>query len=192
MKILRINSLPWPHRLQFCLGCVFTLFLIMLTGPVSTAALAGQENSPAPMTISDDLRCPVCGMYPAKFEKWQSQVVFKNGDIRAFAACKDLYKYLLDMGKYEKEISAADIAVIYVKDFSDGAWVNGKAAHYVSASNVMGPMGKDLIPFADIVQATEFAKSNGGHIVNHSQVDMKLIHSLGMMKKDGMHKHQTQ
>ena len=40
--------------------------------------------------------------------------------------------------------------------------IDGRSAHYVVGSDVTGPMGKELIPFATREAALEFSKDHGG------------------------------
>ena len=43
--------------------------------------------------------------------------------------------------------------------------VDGRTAFYVLGSDVYGPMGKELIPFAGEVEAREFLKDHGARRV---------------------------
>jgi nitrous oxide reductase accessory protein NosL len=152
-----------------------------------TAILLG--SSPAfaadlqPQTITDEMRCGACGMYPHRFPKWHSQVIFTDGTMTAFDGCKCMFRFLLDMKQFAPERSGDQIAAVWVKDFKTGAWIDGKAAHYVTGSKEMGPMGKELIPFAARDAAEEFQKTNGGTIETYANIDMAAINSL----MGGMH-----
>ena len=128
-------------------------------------------------------------MYPARFAKWQTQIIFNSGDFRAFDGAKDLFKYLFDMGKYEKEYSRSDIAVIYVRDFLNATWLKAEDAFYVAGNKIAGPMGKEFIPFSDHEQATKLIKTGGGAVFRYSQINSDLIQSFEASPKAEMHKH---
>jgi copper chaperone NosL len=159
---------------------LLVLLLFMIATPL---AIAGEK--PAPQTIPTDMSCGVCGMFPAKFVKWQTQVIFADGAMVPFDGAKDMFKYVLNMKKYDKKHRSKDIAAIWVKDFNNGKWLDGKAVSYVVGSSEMGPMGKELIPFGDPTEALTFKKGKKGMIMNYDDVTMEDIKKLGMggMKK---------
>lgn len=167
---------------KLLLGAV--LLLAMALGTPATAA-----DQPTPLTITEDLSCGVCGMHPAKFGKWQTQIIFTDGAMVPFDGGKDMFRFIFEMAKYEPKHTRADIAAIWVRDFAGGAWLDGGKAIYVLASKVMGPMGKELIPFADNDAAGEFKKANGGTSKPFAAITLADIDQLdmgGMMKKGKM------
>lgn len=184
-NLLRISDFSKMPRfttlaLIFASAMIFTMF----TTRISDAA------SPAPMVINDAVSCGVCGMFPAKFPKWQAQIIFSDGDMVAFDGCKDMFKYVLDMTAYDQKHTGAQIAAVWVKDFNSGQWLDGRAAIFVFGSKVMGPMGQELIPFADSASADSFRAENEGMISSYDAVTMDEVKKLGMggMKKPGMMK----
>ena len=62
-------------------------------------------------------KCPVCGMFVAKYPKWVAEIVFKDGSYVVFDGCKDMFKYYFNMEKYTKKKSRDDIAEIYVTEY---------------------------------------------------------------------------
>ncbi|MBU1396829.1 MAG: nitrous oxide reductase accessory protein NosL, partial [Gammaproteobacteria bacterium] len=48
----------------------------------------------APRPIPADARCPVCGMYPARFSRWAAQSIFKDGAAHYFDSPLDLFVFL--------------------------------------------------------------------------------------------------
>jgi len=159
--------------------------LIILNMAVIPPTSAAEQ--PAPMTITDEMSCGVCGMFPAKFVKWQTQIIFSDGTMVPFDGSKDMFKYILDMAQYDPKHSADDIAAIWVKVFDTGLWINGREATFVVGSKVMGPMGRELIPFKNSAEAENFKKSNGGMIKVFDDISMDDIKGLGMsgMKTEG-------
>ena len=141
---------------------LFTLF--HLAGP------ARADDGPAPQPISKGERCPVCGMYPANYPKWHAQVVFKDGSHASFDSAADMFRFLHDMARYDKKHQSKDVARIYVPSFSRGDWLDARQARFVAGSRVNGPMGADLPAFASAAEAAEFAKKNGGKVLEFGQV----------------------
>ncbi|MEN8135634.1 MAG: nitrous oxide reductase accessory protein NosL [Thermodesulfobacteriota bacterium] len=164
---------------------LLTSALLLLA--LALSPLANAADQPAPMAIPDNLSCGVCGMYPAKFVKWQTQIIFTDGVMVPFDGSKDMFKYILNMAKYESKHTSNDIAAIWVKGFNSGKWLDGKTAVYVVGSKVMGPMGKELIPFNNGDAAKKFKAANEGMIKQFADISMGDIKKLGMggMKMKG-------
>lgn len=145
----------------------------------------GEGNHP-PQEITATDSCMTCGMFPAHFPEWQSQVIFQDGFMASFDGCKCMFRYLLNMQKFDQSHSADQVAAIWVKDHATNEWTDGKIATYVVGSSKMGPMGKELIPFAAPESANAFQKENGGAIESYSGITMATIKPL--MGPMGMHK----
>jgi len=146
----------------------------------SGLALAASQEPPA---ITEGMGCAACGMYPYRYPQWQSQVVFTDGTVAAFDGCKCMFRFLLNMQKFAPERKVEQVTTVWVKDFKTGTWLDGKTAHYVIDSKEMGPMGKELIPFATRAAAEEFQKANGGAIETYANISMATIKPL----MGGMH-----
>ena len=172
------------------------ILLVLMTGPTANAA-----DHPAPKIIPEEMSCGVCGMYPAKYIKWQSQIIFTDGSMVPFDGCKDMFKFILNMSEYDHKHSRDNITAIWVKDFESGEWLDGNKAVYVIGSKMMGPMGVELIPFSNKTNAMKFKSANEGMIKTLADISMEDIKKLGMggmgmkgmkkgmkmdMKKDGM------
>jgi len=157
---------------------------------VPSAIGAGVQGVPSPKVIGPGMSCGVCMMYPAKFPKWQTEIIFADSTMVPFDGCKDMFKYLLDMGSYTSDHTSADVRAVWVKDFAGGEWIMAKNAVFVVGSDMMGPMGKELIPFADKAAAEKFQRQNGGAIMAYDDITMETIKPLGMggMKMKGMMK----
>ena len=53
------------------------------------------EHTPVTPTASD--KCPVCGMFVAKYPDFLAQIIFRDGTYAVFDGAKDLFKYLHDL-----------------------------------------------------------------------------------------------
>ena len=107
-------------------------------------------------------KCPVCGMFVAKYPDWVAVLRFKDGSALAFDGPKDLFTAYLDLQRYAPGRSAADVAAIEVKDYYSLRVVDGFRAVFVIGSDVTGPMGRELVPFAEPGDAAAFLKDHQG------------------------------
>jgi len=137
------------------------ILFLMLTVLAAVALAAGK--GPVAPTPKD--KCPVCGMFVKKYPDWISQVVFKDGSYAVFDGAKDLFKYYHGLKKYNPSRSPADIDAVYVTDYYRLELIDGYAAYYVVGSDVLGPMGHELIPFAKADDAREFMKDHKGKAI---------------------------
>jgi len=110
-------------------------------------------------------KCPVCGMFVAKYPDWVAEVVFKDGSYAAFDGPKDMLKFILDLKSYAPGKSKNEIDAVFVNDYYAVRPMDGLRAFYVLGSDVYGPMGKELIPFASEADASEFLKDHGARRV---------------------------
>jgi copper chaperone NosL len=138
--------------------------LISLLLPVLILVLATDSRSGdrKPVKVSPKDKCPVCGMFVAKYPDFVAQVLFKDGSYAVFDGTKDMFKYYLNFGKHNPSKNAADIDSIYVTDYYSLVLTEGLKAYYVVGSNVFGPMGKELIPFEKEADAKEFMRDHAG------------------------------
>jgi copper chaperone NosL len=146
--------------------------LWILTGQV----LGGERP---PVTPSNSDRCPVCGMYVAKYREFLTQIIFKDGSYAVFDGAKDMFKYYINISKYEKNRLSSDIDSVYVTDYYNVSFINALEAYFVKGSNVYGPMGKELIVFDNQEAAKEFMIDHSGEsILRFDDVTMEIIKLL--------------
>ena len=130
------------------------LFLLMVL-PV----LAGEQTPPKPAATD---KCMVCGMFVAKYPDWTGAIVFKDAVTRFFDGPKDLFTYYLSIKKYDPKRDRADIDTIWVKDYYTLSFIDGRKAFYVIGSDVLGPMGRELVAFKSEADAKAFLKDHEG------------------------------
>lgn len=163
---------------------VYTLlFMLLLVGgwpPLLMAAgLAGvAQQVTVPQPASTDV-CRVCGMFVAKYPEWVATVQYKDGHAHHFDGAKDMFKYLLDLSKYAPDHKAEDIQAIAVTEYYGLQKVNARQVLYVIGSDVVGPMGHELVPLAGREDAEEFMKDHSGkRILSFDKVDRALLKRL--------------
>lgn len=129
--------------------------------------------------VPAEARCPVCGMYPARYPRWAAQLIFKDGKALFFDSPLELFRFLLDMGHYHDAHGPDDVARAYVSDAGDGRWISIVEAHFVEGSELLGPMhSADLPAFAELEAAEAFVAERGGRLVRVEQVTLDLLHAL--------------
>jgi len=123
--------------------------------------------------------CPVCGMFVAKYPEWVATVLYKDGHAHHFDGAKDLFKYLLDMPKWAPKDKPGNIQSIGVTDYYELKLIDAHQAFYVIGSDVLGPMGHELIPLASKEDADEFMSDHKGkRVLQFADIKMKLLTKL--------------
>jgi nitrous oxide reductase accessory protein NosL len=115
-----------------------------------------------PIKPSPKDKCPVCGMFVAKYPDFLAEILFKDGSSAFFDGTKDMFKYYLNLKKYQPSKNISDIDSIYVTNYYDLTLADGRSAYYVLGSDIYGPMGRELIPFEKEADAKEFMKDHQG------------------------------
>lgn len=152
------------------------LFLALLSLSVVAPAAAAEKAPPAPSAKD---KCAVCGMFVAPYPNWLGVIVYKDGGRFFFDGPKDLFTYYLAPEKYGSARKGADIAGIYVKDYYSVAAIDGRKAFYVIGSDVRGPMGKELVPFAKKADADGFLKDHHGRkVLSFDEITRATLNSL--------------
>ena len=149
------------------------VLFVLLTG-----SLLGAED-PKPVKPSTKDKCPVCGMFVAKYPDWLAQVIFKDGSLAYFDGAKDMFKYLFNLKKYNPSKKPVDIRAIHVTDYYDLTFINGQEAYYVTGSDIYGPMGRELIPFQKEADARGFLQDHKGKtLLKFKDVTAEIIKGL--------------
>lgn len=149
------------------------LLLLFFSAATVTGGNAGSFNPSA----RD--KCPVCGMFVAKYPDWTATALFSDGSRTFFDGVKDMFKFLFDAKRYQPSRSASEIGSLHVTDYYSLTPVDARNAHYVIGSDVYGPMGKELIPFAKRSDAEEFLKDHKGKsIVGFKEVTRQMVKEL--------------
>lgn len=78
--------------------------------------------------VRAEARCPVCGMYPARYPRWALQLIFKAGKALFFDSPMELFRFLLDRGQHHDSHGRDDMARAYVSDAGDGRLVRREQA----------------------------------------------------------------
>jgi len=172
----------------FLISAVLTPLLLLLAANTGLCAETGRWSDTqkynaagAVLPPKPDARekCPVCGMFVAKYPDWTGVITFADGDRRYFDGAKDLFRYLFDLKKYNPGKTEGDIQYIHVTDYYDMKFIDAKTAFFVIGSDVYGPMGRELIPLAGAADAETFRKDhNGIKPLQFMEITPETIHRL--------------
>lgn len=150
------------------------LFLSLLLA--AWIPLAAAQAIPKPG--AKDL-CPVCGMLVSKYPNWVAVVTWKDGHAHFFDGAKDMFKFLGDLAKYAPGHRKDDITGIYVTDFYNLERIDARQAIFVIGSDVLGPMGHELVPLASKADADDFMKDHTGkRVLSFDMVKPEIPFSL--------------
>ncbi|MBL3527577.1 MAG: nitrous oxide reductase accessory protein NosL [gamma proteobacterium endosymbiont of Lamellibrachia anaximandri] len=151
---------------------IIILGFLLLAQPV----VSGSVDLPKPGPTDT---CPVCGMFVAKYPEWVATVRYKDGHAHHFDGAKDLFKYLLDLPKWAPGHQAENIDSIGVTEYYGLALIDAHEAFYVIGSDVLGPMGHELIPLETKEDAEEFLRDHKGlSIIRFNQVVGEMLIKL--------------
>ena len=143
---------------------------------VAAPATAAEKAPPAPSAKD---KCPVCGMFVAPYPNWVGGIVYKDGGRFYFDGPKDLFTFYFAPEKYGSARKRADIADIYVTEYYSVATIDGRKAFYVIGSDVRGPMGNELVPFAMKTDADGFLKDHRGQkVLRFEEITPAMLKSL--------------
>lgn len=144
------------NRSTIRFGIILTLFLFY--------SLAGAAEV-KPVEIKKSDKCQVCGMLVSVYPNWVSQIVFADGTYAAFDGPKDMFKYYLNLGKFNPSKKQSDIAGVFVTEYYSVKIMDARNVVFVKGSDVDGPMGKELVPVESADKAKTFMKDHKGRKV---------------------------
>jgi copper chaperone NosL len=154
----------------------FPLFAVLCGLILASSVPAAQKDAGAP---PKGAKCPVCGMLVAKYPDWNAALVYRDGTTSYFDGPKDLFSYYLNPKKFDPHKKRADVVTLAVKDYYSLATIDARQAYFVVGSNVLGPMGKELIPFAKKADADGFQADHlGRRQLRFGEVTLELMKTL--------------
>ncbi len=135
-----------------------------------------QQKGGAALHVPTGAKCPVCGMFVSKYPKWAA-VMEISGKAYYFDGVKDMMKYYIFDGDFPYERDA--IEQMKVTDYYTLEAINAKEAFYVIGSDIYGPMGNELIPFASEKSAKNFLNEHKGEkIVRFDAITGEMVMAL--------------
>jgi nitrous oxide reductase accessory protein NosL len=131
------------------------------------------------VVVPTGAKCPVCGMFVAKFPDWTATARFKDGSISYYDGAKDMFSHYLDTARYTPGKRQGDIVALAVKEYYSLAMIDARTAWFVVGSDVYGPMGSELIPFKTEKDARSFKLDHKGKgVLRFNEITRQTIKSL--------------
>ncbi len=164
---------------DFWLRLLAVLAPTLILVPFIAAHPAAQDDRRPHIKPGPRDKCPVCGMFVAKYPDFLAEILFEDGTYALFDGTKDMFRFYFDPDKYQTGKSRSDIDAIYVTDYYDLSLIEGYTAYYVTGSDIYGPMGAELIPFKTEEDAKTFASDHKGErILKFRDVTPELIEDM--------------
>lgn len=152
--------------------------ILALSAAIWACVAAGQSppaSKPVPRPGPMDL-CPVCGMLVSKYPNWVATVVWRDGRVEHLDGAKDMFKYLQNLRKYAPGRNLQEINHLVVTEYYNLDRIDARRAFYVMGSDIMGPMGHELVPFVSRADAQDFLKEHRGRrVLGYEEVTPEII-----------------
>jgi copper chaperone NosL len=132
---------------------------------------AGNKHKVYPkLTVTKEDKCPVCGMFLYKYPRWVTRIEYSDKNV-SFDGVKDMLKYYFEHKKGIKDI--------LVQEYYTQKTIDAKKAYFVLGSDIYGPMGNELIPFADENSAKHFLLDHRGKkIIRFEEITLDEVYKL--------------
>jgi nitrous oxide reductase accessory protein NosL len=115
-------------------------------------------------------RCAYCGMPLDPKSAWNAQLVLNDGTKAQFDSPRCAF-----LAWRTGQVEAKDILV---RDYYDQTSRSGREVVFVASSDVIGPMGADLVP-VDTARASQFAREHiGTRPLPLDQITLPLLKEL--------------
>ncbi len=133
---------------------------------------AAERSGPAPgakpidahghMQISGTDRCPVCAMVVVKHPKFASAIQLVSGDTYYFCGTGCMLKTWLHPEIILK-VRRDQMKRAVTRDYFTGEPFDAEQAYWVAGSDIVGPMGKVIVPVKVRKNVEVFRKRHGGN-----------------------------
>jgi len=130
---------------------------LLICGLLPLAAFAEPPQSPGPKD-----RCPVCGMFVQPYANWVSVAVSDSGARYYFDGPKDMFRFVADQQTYRPRDDAGKGLQLWVTEYYSTRLMKAEEVFFVTGSDVLGPMGEELVPIAGKQAAETFLRDHGG------------------------------
>jgi len=117
--------------------------------------------------------CLVCGMKVASYPQHDSQVLLGDNSSGHFCSTHCLIEYLANPGQFVKKVLPTKM--IWTKVYPNGGYESAVGLYYVIGSKLLGPMGREAVPFRRKAAAQAFVKDQGGKIVSFKELVPQMV-----------------
>ncbi len=130
--------------------------------PLPTHVYSSAVKIPKP---SKKDRCPVCGMFVHKYPKWAAGFVFKSGSAYFHCCPKCMLHNLNSVSKYQPGEKRENLSLIWVTEYYTTKKMDAGDVLFVAGTDLVGPMGLDLIPVRGKEAAENLLKDYHGEMI---------------------------
>lgn len=133
-----------------------------------------RNKSVTTLIIPQDAKCPICGMIVSKYPNWAAMIKVGDKDFY-FDGMKDMMKYII-----QNNLKRDDIKQMLIKDYYTNLVIsNPYDAYFVIGSDVLGPMGNEILAFEKPENASNFKLEHKGiELLKFDQIDEKILKKL--------------
>jgi nitrous oxide reductase accessory protein NosL len=132
---------------------------------------APQKKEYKKITITKDEKCQVCGMYLHYYPSWVAEIDYPKNETYKFDGIKDMMKFYFN--------NEEGIVNVLVQDYYSLKTLDAHKAYYVIGSDVLGPMGNELIAFSDKKSAKIFFFDHKGKkLLSFDELTAPMVHDL--------------
>ena len=118
-------------------------------------------------------------MFVARYPEWIAGARFADGGGAVFDGAKDMFKFWFEPDRWLPARRREDVKALFVTDYYSLEQVDARAALFVLGSDVFGPMGRELVPFATREDAEEFQRDHRGvRILGFDEVTEQIVRAL--------------
>jgi len=122
-------------------------------------------------------------MFTAKYPDFAARVTFSDDASFTFDGPKDMFTFLLDLAKFAPDRSRSDVEEVRVTEYYELVTIDARAAFFVIGSDVHGPMGAELVPFATREDAEAFRTDHrGAAALAFGDIDLDTLRRLGTIR----------
>lgn len=157
------------------------MWRILLSGLLLCQLASASEllSADKGVSVPNNAKCPVCGMFVVKYPDWAASTRFKDGTQSYYDGPKDMFSHYLDIARYTPGKRPTDITELSVREYYSLTMIDARSAWFVIGSDVYGPMGNELIPFKNQQDAVAFkAEHKGKRILRFNDVTRQIIKTL--------------
>jgi copper chaperone NosL len=124
---------------------------------------------------SDKPRCAQCGMQLPRQSRWRAGLVSGSGEAMMFDAPKCMFRWM-NGGSGRKSRDA------WVTEYYSQKRAAASSVYFVVGSDVIGPMGHDLVPVAGRERAEAFSREHHGRsVLRAAEVTSSVLARLDAM-----------
>lgn len=121
---------------------------------------------------AENTRCAQCGMPVEEFPAWRGKIAGPSA-VKHYCSPRCLFINIRMQG-------LAQTDTVLVTDYYEQQLTDGRQAFYVIGSDIIGPMGHDLVPLSTRQAAEDFMREHQGkQILRFDQVTLETVKNLG-------------